>query len=252
MSLQAMTAVLERSRAELGARLVMIALANYADETLCSCPAVGTIAAHANMSDRAARAALRRLEALGEIEKVGVASEYRTTIYRLNLPLEGGTYLPPPEVHDRNVSSTSPEGVVPLTQQSLGNNNGSGEASFRPRTLAVEFDEFMADYREVTGRAARGSAAARKAFSARRRDDHYSLDELKLATRGAHGDPWIREHGFDVPETILRGSNTYRYVELARGRGETAAAVERRTEQGVRQLSRDGGETWETDWEAVG
>lgn len=80
---------------------------------------------------------------------------------------------------------------------------------------ADEFGEWLRDYHEVTGRTeVVGSQSARGRFRARRREG-FELEQLKLATRGAHGNTWVREHGYDVPETILDGAKIQRYIRLA-------------------------------------
>jgi hypothetical protein len=85
------------------------------------------------------------------------------------------------------------------------------------------FDEWLEHYRETTGRPVRGSKPARKQFAARL-DDGYTLDDLKLATVGCHGDKFCRDNAFDVPETILRASKITRYIEL--GRNSDSATVD--------------------------
>lgn len=82
---------------------------------------------------------------------------------------------------------------------------------------AVEWEEWLDDYRQVTGRRARGSQSAQRAFRARRREG-WTLEELKLATRGCYATDFCRSNGYDVPETILRASKVEKYV--LRGRGE--------------------------------
>lgn len=77
------------------------------------------------------------------------------------------------------------------------------------------FSEWLTHYRETTGKTSvRGSRPARESFNARL-GDGYSLEELKLATVGCHGDEFCRENGHDVPETILRASKVNRYIQLA-------------------------------------
>lgn len=85
------------------------------------------------------------------------------------------------------------------------------------------FPEWLDHYRETTGRTSvTGSKPAREAFAARIKDGK-TLDELKLATVGCHGDQFCRENGHDVPETILRASKVERYISLARDRGSKKA-----------------------------
>lgn len=79
-----------------------------------------------------------------------------------------------------------------------------------------EFEDWLSHYRETTGKTkVEGSQPARDAFAARRKDG-YSVEDLKLATVGCHGDDFCRDHGHDVPETILRASKVTRYIELGR------------------------------------
>jgi hypothetical protein len=96
------------------------------------------------------------------------------------------------------------EGVTP----------GSGKG------MGKEFGVWLQHYRETTGRTSvRGSRPAQDAFAARRKEG-ISVDELRLATVGCHGDDFCREHGHDVPETILRASKVTRYIELGRSTQE--------------------------------
>lgn len=92
----------------------------------------------------------------------------------------------------------------------LGRGRGSGQGS-------GEFEDWLENYREVTGKSTvRGSKPAREAFAARRKEGR-TLDELKAATVGCHGDDFCRENGHDVPETILRASKVERYIQLGAG-----------------------------------
>lgn len=96
-----------------------------------------------------------------------------------------------------------------------GPGSGSGKNPKNPTVAREEFEDWLADYHAVTGRTVvRGSRSARDQFASRRQE--FSAEELKLATRGCHGDEFCREHGHDVPETILRASKVTRYIERAR------------------------------------
>lgn len=73
MSIKVMTYVFEHSEATLGARLVHLALADYAhDDGTKAFPSLETLCAHAKMSRRGVQDALRRLEADGAIVHTGV------------------------------------------------------------------------------------------------------------------------------------------------------------------------------------
>lgn len=80
-----MTWVLRQSEAKLGARLVLLALADYAHADGSEAyPAVDTLAAHTRLSRRAVQSALRTLEGDGEIVRDGVGRN-GTTCWRLTM-----------------------------------------------------------------------------------------------------------------------------------------------------------------------
>ena len=94
--------------------------------------------------------------------------------------------------------------------------------SQRKKSAAADFDGWLEHYREVTGRTGvKGSKAARAAYAARREEGRSDAD-LRHATIGAHSDPWMREQGYDVPDTILRASKVERYIVI--GQRHAAAA----------------------------
>lgn len=94
MSIKAMGAVWEHSRQTLGARLVALALADYAhDDGSNAYPSIATLARKAHMSERNVQYALRRLEQAGEIERQGIHVS-GTTIWRLTLPDMGANTAP--------------------------------------------------------------------------------------------------------------------------------------------------------------
>lgn len=96
MSIQALSYVIEHCEATLGARCLMFAIANHADERGENCWAsVKTLAHEARISRTATQQALRRLEADEEIEASGV-SDFGTTIYRIS-GMQGGQVALPPQ-----------------------------------------------------------------------------------------------------------------------------------------------------------
>jgi hypothetical protein len=137
---------------------------------------------------------------------------------------------------DRERESSVTEDVTPGT--------GTGSGSGAEPGSGAEFGDWLEHYRICTGRVGvRGSKPAREAFAARRKEGR-SLDELKLATIGCHGDDFCREHGHDVPETILRASKVERYIQLAqqpptRSGGLTAELQELEVER-QRLLAQEG------------
>lgn len=82
------------------------------------------------------------------------------------------------------------------------------------------------------------------------------LETLKLSTIGAHANDWRVERALDKASNVLRVSKVLELANEGRTAIRTGAAKNgtgtlRRTEEGVPQLSTDGGETWSTDLEAV-
>lgn len=106
------------------------------------------------------------------------------------------------------------QNVTNRTEQNKTEQNKTVEKATSGKPSDFEF--WLSDYRQVTGRTSvTGSKPAQTAFKARVKDG-YSLDDLKLATRGCHGDEFCRDNGHDVPETILRASKVERYIALAK------------------------------------
>jgi hypothetical protein len=94
MSLVAMVAVFQRSRAELGARLVLLALAEFAhDDGTHAFPSTATLAARTRLSERQVFRALRTLEDLDEIRRTGRTAK-GVVVWSITLPtpdnLSGG------------------------------------------------------------------------------------------------------------------------------------------------------------------
>jgi Helix-turn-helix domain len=96
MSLAVMSWVLDESEARLGARLVLLALADYAhDDGSKAFPSVETLARKSKLSERGTRDALRKLEADGMVVSTG-KTKYGTIIYTVVGPFneQGGQNLP--------------------------------------------------------------------------------------------------------------------------------------------------------------
>lgn len=83
MSVQALSWVIEKSESTRGARCVMFAIANHADEYGGNCWAsVETLARESRLSERGTQYALRQLIESGELEQTG-ESPFGTRVYRI-------------------------------------------------------------------------------------------------------------------------------------------------------------------------
>lgn len=81
MSVQASARVWEHSRSKGSARLVLLALANNADEHGYAWPSVATLATAANISERQARAAIAALEADEELALIAGQGRGHVSVY---------------------------------------------------------------------------------------------------------------------------------------------------------------------------
>lgn len=90
MSLKVMVWVLEHSEAKLGARLVLLSLAEYAhDDGTKAFPSVESVSRKARLSERGTRDALRKLEGDGMIVRTG-ATKSGTNVYTVVGPFNPG------------------------------------------------------------------------------------------------------------------------------------------------------------------
>ena len=85
MSLKAMQAVWEQSASKGTARVILLALADHANEHMTAYPSLATLARYANVTRRNAIAAIERLITIGELEVVGQGRR-NVNIYRIILP----------------------------------------------------------------------------------------------------------------------------------------------------------------------
>lgn len=101
---------------------------------------------------------------------------------------------------------------------------GRGEERKASKPAHSYFSEWLRHFHETTGRTSvTGSKEARKSFVARIKEGK-TVDDLKLATVGCHGDQFCRDNGYDVPETILRAGKVERYISLARDRSASTSS----------------------------
>jgi hypothetical protein len=223
MSIHVINWVLRHSEATLGCRLVLIAMADTAhDDGSKTFQSVETIAEKARMSRRAVQAALRKLEEEGHIEVTG-RTRSGTIVYTIRgvvtSPDEGGeaddgggeARAGRGEVDDRaSGEAASPE---PLT---IRNRQGTKGALPEP----MGFEEWMAAHCELTGQTPPGAATKARADLARKygalTGEGRSLDDMKLASLGAHSDVWRREHGKDFPRNVLVSEQVDELIEKGR------------------------------------
>lgn len=233
-------------------KLLLIGLANHATSELEHArPSVETMAVYANVDPRNVQRGLRQLEANGWIEKTGeyAVAQRRdrvVNVYRLICERGGASDTPRPERGGASV----PNGVAPAPPEpSLEPSNGSLRSP-KVEKEPLAFDEWMADYEQVTSRQAprRGTTARAHLAStfAALVAEGYSPDELKLATRGAWANEWRRENGYVKPENVLKKTKVAGLVEdgrhpavvTSRSRPVSAAVLKQQQMEHARERAR--------------
>lgn len=90
-----MARVWQHSRHRAGTLLVLLAIADYADEAGVAYPSVQTLMDKSRLSERSVQAALRRLEAAGELLTDAQAGPHRCNLYQVRIaPDEGAETAP--------------------------------------------------------------------------------------------------------------------------------------------------------------
>ncbi len=150
MSVEALTRVFAHSEARLGARLVLLALADCAhDDGTNAYRSVKTLAEKTRMSQRAVQYALRLLERTGEITATG-RSKYGTTIYAIRLggADSAGATNRGSASDDEPGAQAATAGVQPASPNPSVNPSGepSGSSSAREPTTEEELPRDFPDH----------------------------------------------------------------------------------------------------------
>jgi Helix-turn-helix domain len=106
--------VLESSGARLGARLVLLSIANHANATGENAwPSVRRIAREAHLSDRQTQRAIKELCALGELRIIAGAGPDRCNVYQVVMR---GVILSPPPVTNPTVDGDKSGGAIRINR----------------------------------------------------------------------------------------------------------------------------------------
>ncbi len=120
MSVRVMSRVWDSSQSSGGARLVLLAIADFCDDEGKAYPAVPTLARKANLSERATQYAIRELEALGELQVRPNAGRSRSNVYVVTLASDGAKSAPVQNLHPAKsaplmVQNLHPDGAAHCT-----------------------------------------------------------------------------------------------------------------------------------------
>jgi hypothetical protein len=157
MAIRWLDAVLNNSQARLGDRLVLLVLADSADNDTGSCyPGIPTIARKAGMSERAVQYSIKRLEELGELTVTRQSTKFGTNTYALSgkllgvkqLHRGGADFAPLPVqiLHPGGEAVAPKPSVEPLEEPSVEpNTNGVTKSETRRAPdYSAEFEAFWA------------------------------------------------------------------------------------------------------------
>lgn len=224
MSIEALSWVLKHSEAVKGARLVLLALADTADDDGTNTwPSVKTIARKARLSPRAVHNALRTLEKDGRILRRGT-TEFSTTRWDIVLRPSAGS-ADPTKSADPPLHFSSSEATKSADKPSI-----EPSIETTPPNPPEPVTAFFAYHAQVTGlRTPREGTKAREAAAATiraRLAEGWTQDDLQAAARGAQADTYRRENGHVTLTSILRPTKIGDLV--AKGH-----AAERRTKNSI-------------------
>lgn len=210
MSIRALDWVLRESETTLGPRLVLLSLADHArSDGTCAWPSVATLTRHTRMSERAVQYALRKLLDEGHIVEQG-KSRSGTKIYDLVGVQElhrGGAKSDSKGV--QNPAERGADSAPDPSENRQRDPSGKVKGEIGNKTEPIGFEEWLTHHCDVTEQRMPGAGTKARAELARLymeiigEGPGRSLDEMKLASLGAHSDDWLRERGLTRPKNVL-------------------------------------------------
>lgn len=188
MTVHHLSYVLEFSEAEHSDRLVLIALANHANEEHVAYPGVERIAREARLGDSTVRAALLRLWQAGEIELLDGLSRYKTRRYRLPDPFAAHRQnLAAPELSTARIEHSDRQNLARRPPDSAGepstkpSEEPSSLEGVQGELLPSPVSEVWEHYQQVVPNAERRKLDARRRRCIRRALDVRSVEQCKAA-----------------------------------------------------------------------
>ncbi|HEX7325330.1 MAG TPA: helix-turn-helix domain-containing protein [Rhodanobacteraceae bacterium] len=235
MSVQALSYVLEHCEARLGDRLVMIAVANHADDHGSRAyPSVPTLAREARMSERQVRRSLRRLERAGELGTQGQGGPHGTNVYCIagfddaveKAEMSAGHIVPranqvaTPDKSDCIRSDLSPEPSMNRQEKQPSLSRGFGVGAATPKTgaaaiaMQARFDKFWQAYPRHVGK-----TPASRAFAKLKPSDADLDVMLKAIAAQRVTSQWTKDGGHFIPHPAT-WLNQHRWTDEVAPGGE--------------------------------
>lgn len=210
MSIYALSWVLRNSEARNGARLVLIALADFAhDDGSKAFPGVDTLVSHTRLGRTAVKDALKRLVADGLIEEQG-RTRSGTAIWRIRMGSDSDARG---SESGGNRTQTDPD---PSTTHPSSKTNGNGPTSMNE---PIGFSEWLGHHHSVTGHTVPRAGTQRRAALAKVFATllaGHELEDFKLESEGVWASPHMREGGHTQPENVLRLGRFGKYADAGR------------------------------------
>src|SRR5262245_44180846 len=129
MSIKVMSYVWEHSTHKGSDLLLLLAIADHADDHGVAYPSIARLMQKIRMSERNVQYGLRHLQKSGELAVVTGAGPGGTHLYQIKLPGGGGAKFAPHDVFENDKSMTSElpdEKFAPINGKEQGNSNTSG------------------------------------------------------------------------------------------------------------------------------
>ena len=197
MSIKAMQIVWEKSRAKGTARVVMLALADHANEQMEAYPSLGRLAVYANVDRRNVIEAIDRLIAFGEIAKIG-SGRRNVNIYRITLTsdeiITGDEIITSDETitttGDESVTRTSDASITRTTREPSINPQliRAGDKNDIVQTMIKDWNDFAADLGLSTVQKMTGP---RRAKALARLKDCGGIDGWRTALEKVRAAKWM-------------------------------------------------------------
>jgi hypothetical protein len=266
VSIQAISWVLEHSRAEHTDRLVLIAIANHVDKDGEGWVHVSRVLSEANCCLRTYKSAVQKLEELGELERdvnqarsAHLRAGRRPNHYRIVgmqelhplKPAPGAEVAPPndaevaPPPPQTECKPCTPEPLV-TTEPSIGANNTLVLMSAAPAAPTGDVERVFTEWRQATGHERSRLDEKRKRLI-RRALAGYPLEDVLAAVRGWRNSPHHRGDNdrhtvYDSIELLLRDAEHIERFRDLEQRGPPAPAMTRSAHNLRAWVSRNGSE----------
>jgi hypothetical protein len=120
MSISVMSKVWSSSKASHGSLLVLLAIADFANDEGEAYPSIATLQRKARLSERAAQNAIKELQEIGELSIRAGQGRNGTNLYRVHI-------LPPAEIAPPQKVPNTPAEIAPKPSRNVIEDNGNGE-----------------------------------------------------------------------------------------------------------------------------